>query len=89
MSTEINWGVIAVLLVVLAGLRGRLLLALLVVLAPVVFAQLAGTPDASVASLGEVFAIPGRIGPVGLFLLVLLGLLPTSARGFARPRKAS
>ncbi len=84
-SSEINWGVIAVLLVALSALRGRLLLALLVLLTPLVLSLLSGTPEASVLSLGELLAIPGRIGSVGLFFLVILGFLPTYAPGRQRP----
>ena len=81
---EINWGVIACLLVALTALRGRLLLGVLVLLAPIARAGIEGGPGTGISGWSDLLALPGRVGPFGLFLLVILALLPRSS---ARKRK--
>ena len=77
MSVEIDWGVVALALVVLAALRRRLMLALVVVLVPTAIAEWAGaSAHSGIESLADILAIPGRAGPAALAALVLLALVP-------------
>ena len=85
MSTEINWAAIAVLLFVLAALRGRIGLALIAVLVPIALAEWNTGPEAGIQGWVDLLQVPSRVGPMGLFALVLLALLPTSSPGTLKP----
>ena len=85
---ELNAGLIAVLMVMLAALRSRLLLALVVLLTPAALAQwTAAASDAAIEVFTDAFGIL-QVGPVSLFLLAGLALLPRYARAGQPTRRA-